>query len=162
MNCTTCAAPLEPGILFCPNCGTRVQDGSSAGTPTVGLSPVDGAPTPPVLTQPYEPAVAPQWAAPGQAMYGPISPPNSTAALVSLIAGILSWIVFPVIGPIIAVVAGHMARNQIRASNGQLGGNGMALAGMILGYLQIALLILAVCAFVALFIIGSNVSHVSP
>jgi len=92
-------------------------------------------------------------------MYGPISPPNSTAALVSLIAGIASWIMFPVIGSIIAVVAGHMARNEIRASNGQVGGSGMALAGLILGYLQIALLILAVCAFIALFAIGVSTSR---
>jgi hypothetical protein len=88
----------------------------------------------------------PQWVAPGSA-------PNSTAAIVSLIFGILSWIVLPGIGPIVAVVAGHMARAEIRRSNGQVDGGGMAMAGLVLGYLQIALLALAICAIVAIGIL---------
>lgn len=85
--------------------------------------------------------------------------PNSTAAVVSLIAGILSYIALPVIGPIVAIIAGHMAKNEIRRSNGQLGGSGMATAGLVLGYIQIGLIILGVCAFFGIFILaalGSN------
>ncbi|MDQ2997088.1 MAG: DUF4190 domain-containing protein [Chloroflexota bacterium] len=80
-------------------------------------------------------------------------PPNSTAAIVSLVFGILSWVVLPGIGPIVAVVAGHMARAEIRRSNGQVGGGGMAMAGLVLGYLQIALLALVICAIVAIGIL---------
>jgi len=162
MNCTTCGTALVPGALFCPNCGSRVTAPSSAGTPTAGLPPAYGEPGPP-LSQPYDyapPTVAPQWAAPGSARYGVAGPPNSTAAVVSLVFGILSWVMLPVVGPIVAVVAGHMARAEIRRSNGQVGGGGMATAGLVLGYLQIALFALAICAIVAIGILtmlGSRV-----
>jgi|TARA_B100001964_G_scaffold188861_1_gene210311 hypothetical protein len=36
---------------------------------------------------------------------------------------------------ILAVVFGHIAKGEIRASGGQQGGDGMALAGLILGYI---------------------------
>jgi hypothetical protein len=166
MNCTTCGAELVAGALFCPNCGSRSPAASGAGTPTVGLPPTYGEPAPP-LSQPYDGAqpaaqpIAPQWVAPSSAPYGAGGPPNSTAAVVSLVFGILTWIFLPVIGPIVAVVAGHMARAEIRRSNGQVGGGGMALAGLVLGYLQIALLALAICAIVAigfLTLLGSRVS----
>jgi hypothetical protein len=81
--------------------------------------------------------------------------------VISLIFGILSWVMLPVVGPIVAVVAGHMARAEIRSSNGQVGGGGMATAGLILGYLQIALFVLAICAIVAigfLTLLGSRAS----
>ena len=164
MNCTTCGTALIAGALFCPNCGSRVTAPSSAGAPTAGLPPTYGEPSPP-LSQPYDDApqaVAPQWVAPSSAPYGVAGPPNSTAAVVSLVFGILSWVMLPVIGPIVAVVAGHMARAEIRRSNGQVGGGGMATAGLVLGYLQIALLALAICAIVVigfLTLLGSRVSE---
>ncbi len=155
MNCTTCGTALVPGAMFCPNCGSRVTAPSSVGAPTVGLPPTYDEPAPP-LSQPYDtspPTAAPQWIAPGNASDSVAGPPNSTAAIVSLVFGILSWVVLPGIGPIVAVVAGHMARAEIRRSNGQVGGGGMAMAGLVLGYLQIALLALVICAIVAIGIL---------
>jgi len=164
MNCTTCGVALVPGALFCPNCGARVTAPSGAGAPTAGLSPLYDSPAqPPSLPSDTPPApIAPQWVAPGAAPYGAPSAPNSTAAVVSLIFGILSWVVLPVIGPIVAVVAGHMARAEIRSSNGQVGGGGMAIAGLVLGYLQIALFALAICAIVAIAILATLGSRVAP
>jgi hypothetical protein len=162
MNCTVCGTALVAGALFCPNCGSRVAAPSSAGAPTAGLPPTYDEPAPP-LSQPYDgapPATAPQWIAPGSAPYAAAGPPNSTAAVVSLVFGILTWVFLPVIGPIVAVVAGHMARAEIRRSNGQVGGGGMALAGLVLGYLQIGLLILAICAIVAIGILAAIGSRV--
>ena len=167
MNCTTCGTALVAGALFCPNCGSRAPAPSSSGTPTIGLPPTYGEPAPP-LSQPYDgpppigQPVAPQWVAPSSAPYGVAGPPNSTAAVVSLIFGILSWVFLPVIGPIVAVVAGHMARAEIRRLNGQVGGGGMAMAGLVLGYLQIALLALAICAIVVIGILATIGSRVSP
>jgi len=138
------------------------------GAPTAGLPPTYDEPAPP-LSQPYDAApqtvapqtAVPQWVAPGNAPYGVAGPPNSTAAVVSLVFGILAWFLLPVIGPIVAVVAGHMARAEIRRSNGQVGGGGMAMAGLVLGYLQLALFALAICAIIAigiLTLLGSRVS----
>src|SRR6185436_15620853 len=100
MNCTTCGTALVAGALFCPNCGSRAPAPSNAGTPTIGLSPTYGEPNPP-LSQPYDSApiaapVAPQWVAPGSAPDSLAGPPNSTAAVVSLVFGILTWIFLPV------------------------------------------------------------------
>lgn len=163
MNCSTCGVELVPGALFCPNCGARVAAPSSASAPTSGLPPSYDSPAQPrPLTDGPPAPIAPQWAAPGASPYGPPSPPNSTAALVSLIFGILSWVMLPLIGPIVAVVAGHMARAEIRSANGQVGGGGMALAGLVLGYLQIALIVLAICAIATIVILAALGSRVSP
>jgi len=71
---------------------------------------------------------------------------ESTLAIVSLIAGILGWTIVPFIGSIVAVITGHLAKKEIRESGGTMSGDGMALAGLILGYtmIGIALLVLIV------------------
>lgn len=73
---------------------------------------------------------------------------TSTLAIVSLVAGILGWIGLLGIGPIVAIVTGHMAKSEIRRSGGTLGGDGLATAGLVLGYLNLALTILVVCLIV--------------
>ena len=79
---------------------------------------------------------------------------TSGTATASLVCGILSWTVLPVIGAIMAVVLGHMARNEIRASSGALGGDGMATAGLVLGYAGIGLAALGVIVTIALAALG--------
>lgn len=69
--------------------------------------------------------------------------PNSTLSIVSLVTGILGWTLLPFLGSIIAVITGHMAKGEIRNSAGRLAGDGMATAGLILGYLS---LLLGLCA----------------
>lgn len=77
--------------------------------------------------------------------------PNSTTAIISLVAGILGLTVFPGIGSIIAVITGHMAKGEIARSGGALGGSGAATWGLILGYIGVALLVLSVCGIVLVF-----------
>lgn len=74
--------------------------------------------------------------------------PNSTTAIVSLITGILGVTFLPVIGSIIALITGYMAKKEISESHGALAGTGMATAGIILGWIGIALLCLFACIFV--------------
>jgi len=79
--------------------------------------------------------------------------PNSNLALVSLITGILGLTLFPIIGSIIAIITGMMGRNEIRESAGSLGGDGMALAGLIMGFVGIGLAVIGLCiagVFIAL------------
>ncbi len=78
----------------------------------------------------------------------PPAKPNSNMALASLILGILGWTIIPTIGSIAAIITGHMAKNEIKNSMGSLGGDGMATAGLVLGYANIALGI-CVCLVVA-------------
>jgi hypothetical protein len=74
-----------------------------------------------------------------------------TNATLSLVFGILSWFALPFIGAVIAVVCGHMARAEIRRSQGQLEGDGLAVGGLILGYLHLALALLLVLAIFMFF-----------
>jgi type IV pilus assembly protein PilA len=62
-------------------------------------------------------------------------PATSGMAIGSLISGLFSFF-FP--AAIAAIVLGHIARSNIRKSAGRLTGNGIALAGLILGYLGLA------------------------
>jgi hypothetical protein len=65
---------------------------------------------------------------------------TSTTAIISLIAGILGILqAVPIIGPIVAIVTGHMAKSEIKKSGGMISGGGMATAGLILGYVTLAL-----------------------
>lgn len=68
---------------------------------------------------------------------------DSTMAIVSLIAGIVGWTIVPFIGSIVAVITGHLAKKEIRESGGTMSGDGMALAGLILGYTMIGIALLA-------------------
>jgi hypothetical protein len=74
-------------------------------------------------------------------------------AIISLIAGIAGLSVLPVIASIVAVVTGHMAKGEIRDSSGMVTGDGLATAGLILGYIGLGLTLLGICAVIAWFVI---------
>ena len=64
---------------------------------------------------------------------------TSALAVVSLVSGILGWSLLPLIGSIAAIITGHLARAEIRRAPERLDGDGMALAGLILGYVMLVL-----------------------
>lgn len=75
---------------------------------------------------------------------------KSTAALV---LGILGLVVCPLICSVLALIFGYQARSQIDASGGRMGGRGNATAGIVLGWIGIAI----VAAFLILLGIGLSV-----
>lgn len=77
---------------------------------------------------------------------------TSGLAVTSLVTGILGWLMFPVLASLVAVITGHMARSEIRRSAGSIDGDGMALAGLILGWINLGL-VAAVILF-AIFVLG--------
>ena len=89
-----------------------------------------------------------------QPNYAP-APPTNTLAMVSLVSGILGWVLIPILASIVAIVTGHMARTQIRESMGAEGGDGLALAGLILGYASVAINCLAI--LLVLLLLGTGV-----
>jgi cyclophilin family peptidyl-prolyl cis-trans isomerase len=108
-------------------------------------APQPGQPYPaPQPGQPYPAPQAPQ-PYPGQPYPGaPVGAPvgypqipqsqgSSTngMSIAALVLGIVPFI--PIVGSILAIVFGGLARGQIAKSGGRQGGRGMALAGMILG-----------------------------
>jgi hypothetical protein len=100
-----------------------------------------GAPAPP------PPAGPPPAFTPYQS-YGPIQPSTSTngLAIASMVLGIL-WLYW--IGSILALVFGYVAKGQIDKSGGRQSGRGMAIAGIVLGWIGVATLALVLVFVVA-------------
>jgi hypothetical protein len=78
---------------------------------------------------------------------------TNTLAVVSLVLGVAAFIMaLPLLGSVGAIVAGHLARAQIRASHGTEEGDGMAVAGLVLGYVSLVPAIIAIV--IALLIVA--------
>ncbi len=135
MNCRSCGAANPPDAPACRVCGRP-----PAADPAQALrQPGEPVPPPPVLRPPAE---RPK----------PAGPQTSTLAIVSLAAGVISWLFAPILATVVAVVCGHLALREIDSSGGALEGRGLALTGLVLGYVQIALaalVLLGLCVFFA-------------
>ena len=82
-------------------------------------------------------------------------PRTSSLAIVSLIFGILAYVFLPFVGALVAVICGHSARSEIRrAPPGTIEGDGLALTGLILGWIQLAFTAIAV-VFAILVLFGA-------
>ncbi|HKR75500.1 MAG TPA: DUF4190 domain-containing protein [Rhodanobacter sp.] len=86
---------------------------------------------------------------------------TSSLAIVSLVFGVLAWCMLPFIGALVAVICGHLARNEIRRApvDQRIEGDGMAIAGMVLGYAQLVLSVLAVFFLIAALVFGLGIAH---
>ncbi len=78
--------------------------------------------------------------------------PTSTLAIISLIAAITGFTVFPLIGSIAAILTGYAARKETRAVPPLVGGDGLATAGIIMGWVQVGLGVVGLCCFLAYFV----------
>jgi hypothetical protein len=138
MSCTRCGALITPGSKFCPACGKAVAPQAVAAMPAPAAAPAAGMPG-------FWPAPAPELLA------GPPADPNPTLprstnglAVASLVLGIV-WLYW--IGSILALIFGYIAKGQIADSQGRQTGRGMAIAGIVLGYVGIGFLALGIIAF---------------
>ncbi len=124
-------------------------EGWSEWRPVVSVFPVgDGAsmPAPPPLP-PRPPAgfrVTPPAAS--SAYQGPTE--TSGLAITSLVTGVFGLLLF--IPAIPAVICGHIACSKIKASAGRITGRGMAITGLVLGYLMIAMMPVGLLAAMAI------------
>lgn len=105
---------------------------------------------------PYAPPPGP-YGPPGGGMGYPVPPPMQvrqmhTLAIVSLIAGIISWFGCPFIGGIVALITGAMARKAIKAEPQRWDGDGMALGGMIVGAINLGLWTLVGLFYLLIFV----------
>ena len=77
-----------------------------------------------------------------------VTPPKTSAlaiiALVISLVGILTTFFVPILPQIVAIICGHIARSQVKHSNGTKAGSGMALAALIISYLTLTLSLLGV------------------
>src|SRR5262249_50359761 len=137
--------------MFCFRCGASMPDASPVCT-QCGAE-VKNAPQPVAVPQSQ---VSP-WSQPGVAQPYRVEPPTDGKALASMIFGIVGMLCFWGVLGIPAVILGHLAKSSISKSMGRLKGEGMATAGLVMGYLNIALGVLIVIAIVVPAVKGTKV-----
>jgi Domain of unknown function (DUF4190)/zinc-ribbon domain len=121
MFCTRCGQTNADEARFCQRCGTPFAATTNrlAEPPITFASPpgTEAAPTGAVDSAMQE---------------------TDPKAIISLISSLVFFL-FP-LSQIAAIVLGHLSRADIQRSGGRKKGEGMALAGLIIGYVQVALL----------------------
>src|SRR5207249_7001591 len=110
-----CSSAMGTDMAFCANCGKEISD---------------QAPSCPQCGHPQR-GVAPFWTPAG----GRRTDGYATA---SLILAISSFVVFPLIPAIVAVILGSKAKQRI-AADPTLEGEGMAKAGVIVGWVNVGI-----------------------
>ena len=80
------------------------------------------------------------------------APQSSGLAIASMVLGIVGILAVPIVCSIAAVICGHMARSQIRKGEGRVGGDGMAMTGLITGYLGLVIYLALVAFFILLIV----------
>jgi ABC-type uncharacterized transport system permease subunit len=87
---------------------------------------------------------------------------TNNLAVASLVLSIASFVVMPFLAGIAGVILGHMARSQIRRTGEE--GNGLAVAGLVIGYANIALCVLfgAILFVVVIAAIFASQAQPSP
>jgi hypothetical protein len=88
---------------------------------------------------------------PSQPSYLPPEPPLPTSgmAIASLVTGILGFTMAPILGGIIAILTGYAARKDTRAVPARASGDGLATAGIVMGYIQVGIVVVGVCCLLA-------------
>jgi hypothetical protein len=158
MFCPKCGAPNEDDSVFCGNCGAvldvdaasvDVVDGEAQipGAEPIGVldevEPIDLAVAGQALAEP-EPPTAPRAPTP---LYSPAPSSHvSGLAVASLVLGVGGLVLLPLLGSILALILGYMARRNIRQHPDELSGDGIALAGIVTGWIGVTLALLGLIA----------------
>ncbi|MDR0989990.1 MAG: DUF4190 domain-containing protein [Propionibacteriaceae bacterium] len=89
--------------------------------------------------------------------YPPANQGTNTLAVVSLVLSIASYPILPIVAAIPGIITGSMAKKQIAQTGEQ--GLGMAKAGIILGWVNIALWVLIILLFVIFVVIAASAGY---
>ena len=125
MYCPSCGQPNDDDAVFCQFCGSNVEEP----TPAPNIRPS--------LTTTY---------AHGE-FYNP--PKNDDGAITSLILGIASFLICPLILAIPAIIIGNAAKQRIAQSQGALTGETMAVVGIICGWINVGISALVILIIIA-------------
>lgn len=144
MFCYRCGGAMADDSRLCPHCGAPAP----LSEPRPGTSEI--APLPATAsTVPV--AVVPQVA--------PAPPQTEDKAVISLVLGVLSLVSLSIFAGIPAIILGKMSRANIRASSGRLTGEGMATAGMVMGWVSVGLAGVFVLIILAMVVYLAPGSH---
>ncbi len=154
MFCFRCGASMPDDAQVCPQCAAPV---ANAPAPSAPQPPPPPASTSPWLNVPPAQGQYPPSQYPAQYYQQP-QPPTDGKATASLVFGILSILCFGVLAGIPAIILGHLSRGEVKRSMGRLSGAGMALAGLIMGYVSIGITLLLIPAIMLPNILRARVS----
>jgi Tfp pilus assembly major pilin PilA len=141
-NCPNCNQPisLTPELagqkVSCPHCSQHIQ-------------------LPPAQTN--SPYATPGTAAPVAPGAAPTTTRTSGLAVTCLVLAIAGFLI-PIICHLLAIVFGHISRSQIK-KDPSLSGGGIALAGLIISYIFVAIFGVAIIAAIALPVFSSVTSR---
>jgi hypothetical protein len=105
----------------------------------------DVVPPPPPAPPPAAPVAPYPYPQPPYPAYQP-APSTNGLAVASLVASFF-WVLW--FGSFLAVIFGHVALSQIKQSGGRQTGSGLAVAGLVLGYLELSFLALWLLVYLA-------------
>jgi hypothetical protein len=148
-----CGAPNEDDADFCGNCGAAMNaENVSTEEETWAEGSQASEPVEEAVDEPADEgtAVAGVEAAPAESSPRPapasVALPTSGLAVASLVSGVAGLILLPLVGCVLAIILGYMARREIRQRPGEISGDGLALAGIVLGWIGVGLIVVA-CLF---------------
>lgn len=179
MFCPMCGTLNDEGAEFCGNCGAVMNpedmplgEGVSTGVDVevgsrgeaiadaelAGSLQYDPAPVPDRKPDPESVPENPVSVLPEDRVPQPVAPPPPAAptngmAIASLVLGIGGLTVLPLLGSILAILFGYIARREIRENPG-VAGDGLALAGIVMGWIAVGLVVLGVLFFGAISVCG--------
>ncbi len=152
LACRHCGKLMPSTARYCHACGRELGaaddavwgtgiygagPGSGVATPPGGATPLPSPPPPCPSLYPYRPA-PPRWPPyPYQSPYRPRR--MDETAVISLVCALASFAILPFFPAVAAIALGFVSRQRIREGRGSLEGAGLALAGIIVGVINIAL-----------------------
>lgn len=144
MFCFKCGASMPEDATVCPQCATPVQAVPTPPPPAQQPSTPNPASTSAWLNVPAAPSPqSPQY--PPQAQpYRAYQPAQTDGgAIASMVLGIASIVLcLTFLAGIPAIIVGHLSLSRIKKSMGRLKGEGMALTGLILGYISLPFILI--------------------
>lgn len=174
MRCSKCGTRFGQSDVFCPECGIRVSGQSEA---PIAAEPVADAPTTP--DKPPAPEARPEEVGSTEAQVAsePVkdknagaqgrlpAPPHSASskpgeaprksafAVAALVLGIGAFTFLPVLGALLAIIFGGIAKGTIKRGKGTLKGGGMANAGLVLGIIGLVIPVVLAAVIVPLGVV---------
>ncbi|MGC9335757.1 MAG: DUF4190 domain-containing protein [Anaerolineae bacterium] len=155
MFCPQCGAPNDDDSVFCGNCGAVLKPEEIPAEIEEGLSEVAeaGEKEAGAIEETLDVTPTDQWVPPPPPRTAS-GVPTSGLAIASLVLGIGGLTILPFFGSILALLFGYMARADIRSRPGEVTGEGLALTGIVLGWISVGLALLGILVVGGLSVCG--------